>query len=151
VSARLRALPTADDFLLQSNVEAIELRDLFAMELQAYGQKRVCMRGGPLQLRGRLPSLLSLIVHELSTNAAKYGALSVEEGCVTIRDGLDGVTIDWKESGGPAVTAPEKRSFGANLIERSLDPFRGSARLEFAPDGLVCRIRLPRETAVAAE
>jgi two-component sensor histidine kinase len=149
VSGRLRALSTADDFLLQPDVQGIALRDLFAMELQPYGENRVRMQGAPLQLRGRLPSLLSLIVHELATNAAKYGALSREEGCVTIewRDGPDGVAIDWVESGGPSVAAPEKRSFGTNLIERSLDAFRGKAKLDFAPNGLICRIRLPREAA----
>lgn len=151
ISGRLRALSAADDFLLQPDSEGIELRTLFAMELQPYGENRVRMRGEPLQLRGRLPSLLLLIVHELATNAAKYGALSVENGCVTIDwwHGADGIAIDWIETGGPAVAAPEKRSFGTNLIERSLEVFRGSARLDFAPQGLVCRIRLPRDAAAA--
>ncbi len=151
VSGRLRALSTADDFLLQPDSAGIDLRELLSLELQPYGESRVRMRGGPLQLRGRLPSLLSLIVHELATNAAKYGALSVEEGCVKIdwRNGPDGIAIDWVETGGPAVVAPEKRSFGTNLIERTLDGFRGSAKLDFAPDGLACRIRLPQDAAAA--
>ena len=153
VSGRLRALSAADDLLLHPDSEGVELRSLFAMELQPYDEKRVRMRGSPLQLHGRLPSLLSLIVHELATNAAKYGALSVEEGCVAIdwRNGPDGIAIDWVETGGPAVLAPDKRSFGANLIERSLDAFRGSAKLDFAPNGLTCRIRLPCDAAAAAE
>jgi two-component sensor histidine kinase len=90
-------------------------------------------------------------VHELATNSAKYGALSVEEGCVTInwRAGPNAIVIDWTETGGPKVTTPEKRSFGTNLIERSLDAFSGSARLDFAPQGVVCHIRLPREAAAA--
>ena len=152
ITGRLRALSAADDFLLHPDHEGIDLRALFAMELQPYGENRVRMRGGPLQLRGRLPSLLALIVHELATNAAKYGALSLEEGCVTIdwRNSPDGIAIDWVESGGPAVAAPEKRSFGTNLIERSLDGFRGSARLDFSAKGLVCRIRLPRDAAASS-
>lgn len=147
VSGRLRALSTADDFLLRPDADGIDLRRLLSMELEPYGEKRVRMLGSPLQLRGRLPSLLSLIVHELATNAAKYGALSVDEGCVTIdwRSAADGIAIDWVETGGPAVAAPEKRSFGTNLIERSLDAFRGSARLDFSAKGLTCRIRLPRD------
>jgi two-component sensor histidine kinase len=149
VSGRLRALSTADDLLLQADSEGVALRELFAVELKPYGESRVRLQGDALQLRGRLPSLLSLIVHELATNAAKYGALSVDDGCITIdwRIAPDGIAIDWIESGGPAVTAPEKRSFGTNLIERSLGAFRGSANLDFAPKGLVCRIRLPRDAA----
>jgi two-component sensor histidine kinase len=145
VSGRLRALSAADDLLLQPDRDGVELRQLLSTELRPYGESRVRMHGEPLRLRGRVPSVLALIAHELATNAAKYGALSVEEGCVRIgwhREAQE-IAIDWKESGGPVVAAPERRSFGTNLIERSLGGFSGSARIEFAPDGLVCRIRFP--------
>jgi len=106
VSGRLRALSTADDFLLQADGEGIDMRELLALELKPYGENRVRMHGQPLRLCGRMPSVLALIVHELATNAAKYGALSVEEGCVSIgwrKDGQE-IAIDWTESGGLAAS-----------------------------------------------
>jgi two-component sensor histidine kinase len=150
VSGRLRALSATDDLLLQPDRDSIEMRELLALELNPYGENRVRMQGGPLRLRGRVPSVLALIVHELATNAAKYGALSVEEGCVSIawRKEAQEIAIDWKESGGPVVTGAERRSFGTNLIERSLDGFSGSARIDFPRDGLLCRIRFPCEPHV---
>jgi two-component sensor histidine kinase len=147
VAGRLRALSASDDFLLNPGADATPLRDLLAMELQPYGENRVRMQGEPLRLRGRICGVLALVVHELATNAAKYGALSVEGGCVAIgwRMGGGNLSIDWTETGGPPVVVPERRSFGASLIERSLDGLGGKAELAFAPTGVVCRITLPRE------
>jgi two-component sensor histidine kinase len=107
------------------------------------------MRGGPLSLAGKLPSVLSLVAHELATNAAKYGALSAPGGGIDIDWAADGddIVITWRERGGPAVVAPTRRGFGTSLIERSLAPMRGSARLDFAPSGLVCRLRFARPKA----
>ena len=94
--------------------------------------------------------MLSLVLHELTTNAAKYGALSTEQGLLTVRWSAsesgrpDGLRIDWVESGGPAVTRPTKRSFGTRLIERSMaKDLQGKARLDFDPAGLHCILELP--------
>lgn len=150
-SGRLRALMAADDFLAAGETEGVDFREILEMELAPYGSASVAMRGEPLMLHGKLPSVLSLIVHELATNAAKYGALSAPNGVIAIewteRDG--DIVVVWTETGGPAVVAPDKRSFGTSLIERSLDAFKGTARIEFAPAGIVCRMRFPRPDATS--
>lgn len=150
-AGRLRALMAADDFLAAGDGggDGVDFREILQMELAPYGSASVAMRGEPLMLHGKLPSVLSLIVHELATNAAKYGALSAPNGVIAIewteRDG--DIVVVWTESGGPDVVAPDKRSFGTNLIERSLDAFKGTARIEFARAGIVCRMRFPRPAA----
>lgn len=102
----------------------------------------------------KLPTVLALVFQELATNAAKYGALSAPTGRLTVSWQLGGehITVDWVETGGPAVTAPSRRSFGSNLIERSLQGFGGSATIEFAPTGVVCRMKFPKpKPPVAAD
>ena len=144
---RLRALSVADDFLAAAeDGDGVALTQILEMELAPYGNARVSMDGAPVALAGKVPSVFSLVVHELATNAAKYGALSGETGSIDITWREDGehIALEWKESGGPPVAPPQKRSFGTSLIERSLDPFKGSARIDFAPEGVVCRMRLPR-------
>ena len=88
-------------------------------------------------------------MHELATNAAKYGALSAPNGVIDISWAEDGddIVVDWRERGGPPVIAPAKRSFGTNLIERSLGAFQGSAKVEFAPGGVSCCMRFPKALA----
>jgi two-component sensor histidine kinase len=101
----------------------------------------------------KIPTVLALVFHELATNASKYGALSIPAGHLSVswRTAGDHILVEWTESGGPAVTVPTRRSFGSNLIERSLDGFGGSAKIEFAPDGVVCRMRIakPKPPAIA--
>ena len=144
ISGRLRALFATDDFLIQPEA-GVDLGQIVTMELQPYGERHVRLCGDPLKLPGRLSSAMALILHELATNAAKYGALSTENGCVelTWRERGGEVLVDWVESGGPPVVIPNQRGFGSKLIEWSLNVFSGSAQLEFAPTGLICRLRVP--------
>ncbi|MFC6790717.1 hypothetical protein ACFQE0_14520 [Methylobacterium komagatae] len=86
---------------------------------------------------------LTLALHELATNAAKYGALSNETGCVHLTWQVDGTgpeakfRLAWREQGGPSVSVPTRRGFGSTLIERSLRSyFGGTAASEFLPEGL---------------
>ena len=88
--------------------------------------------------------------HELATNAAKYAALSVETGRVEVTWSADDprepslVEINWRESGGPLVAVPSSRGFGAQFVERGLArEFDGVATLEFSPEGVCCRMRIP--------
>ncbi len=150
VSGRLRALSAADDFLIKSNGGGVALRQILEMELEPYDSSRIVLNGEPIVFFRKLPAVLALMFHELATNAAKYGALSSRSGRIEIcwRTESDQIVIDWTESGGPAVTAPTRRSFGSDLIERSLDAFGGSAKLEFAPQGVVCRMLLPKTDAL---
>jgi two-component sensor histidine kinase len=93
--------------------------------------------------------MISMMLHELATNAAKYGALSNEGGEVSVDwrpvgDGADRVQLTWRETGGPAVTAPERKGFGTTLIQRGLTgQLGGSANIEFAPTGLRCTLECP--------
>lgn len=149
VSGRLRALSAADDFLVKSDGNGVDLKQILTLELTPYDLGRISMRGEPVQLRDKLAVVLALIVHELSTNAAKYGALSLPAGRVDISWRADGdhIALDWVESGGPAVTRPKQRSFGSKLIERSLDAFDGAATILYVPTGVVCRMRFIKPTA----
>lgn len=151
-AGRLRALSAADDFLVAGDGEGVRLEQIIDLELAPYGSASVNKRGAPLTLSGKLPSVLSLIVHELATNAAKYGALSAPHGVIDVTWAEDGgdICIDWRERGGPPVVAPAKRSFGTNLIERSLGAFNGSAIVDFAASGVVCRMRFPKPAAKAS-
>ena len=159
VSGRLRALSAADDFLVRSDGKGVDLRQILEMELEPYGLGRVSLQGEATMLFAKVPTVLALVFHELATNAAKYGALSTPAGRLTItwRTIGERLAIEWVESGGPAVSEPSRRSFGSNLIERSLGGFGGSAKIEFAPSGVICRMMLPKpqppaeaETAASA-
>jgi len=90
---------------------------------------------------------LGLAIHELATNAAKYGALSCPGGRVEVlwhKPSEDLVMVEWRESGGPAVEKPERRGFGTDLIERVVaQELRQPVRLEFAPDGVRCWLTIP--------
>ncbi len=100
---------------------------------------------------------MTLLMHELATNALKHGALSRPEGRVTVAwslgGGPDDPTLDliWAERGGPPVSQPQRRGFGSRMMARALGG-GGVTTLEFDPDGLVCRVklRLANETAIAA-
>jgi two-component sensor histidine kinase len=89
---------------------------------------------------------IAMALHELATNAAKYGALSNESGRITLAWRVDGATLrlEWREHGGPPVTAPTRRGFGTRLIERGLSAeLGGEVRLAFEPDGVVCTMVAP--------
>jgi two-component sensor histidine kinase len=88
--------------------------------------------------------ILALLIHELATNAAKYGALSRSTGKLSIRWSLADarLNIEWRESGGPAVVAPTHRGFGTRLLSRALEQFGGDVDANFATTGLVCKLSL---------
>jgi len=151
--ARLLSLSKAHELLTRQAWTGVNLRDIVRQELEPYDDgsaTRVRLEGADLILEPRVGLALSLVLHELTTNAAKYGALSDEQGIVTVRWSAsesgtpDVLRIDWIESGGPPVTRPVKRSFGTRLIERSMtQDLQGLARLDFDPAGLRCILQLP--------
>jgi two-component sensor histidine kinase len=126
------------------------LQDVIARVLQPYllnSPERVRMFGPKVPLSPRLAVVLSMILHEIATNAAKYGALSNDTGTVTldweILEESDGrkLRLIWTEAGGPHVTAPVQRGFGSRLIERSArDQLGGEATVDFLPHGVVCTV-----------
>jgi len=155
---RLIALSKAHDQLTQHHWESADLRELVSGSLAPYaGAERVVLRGEDVVLRPRAVLTLAMTFHELATNAAKYGALSVPGGRIEIRwrpvrlqggDGRALLQIDWLEEGGPPVAEPNQRGFGSKLIEGSVKAeLGGSARLTFAPEGLRCEMLIPLEAA----
>lgn len=145
--ARLLALSATHDLLTASNWRGASLRDVLSVEFRPYGSERYEFDGPDVALSATEALTLGLLFHELATNAAKYGALLTEEGCVRIRWSVEGDTrlvLTWTEEGGPAVTPPTRRGFGSRLIERSLQgEIGGEASLDFHATGLRCRIVLP--------
>ena len=154
---RLIALSKAHDQLTQHHWESADLRELLSGSLAPYagtGWQRVVMRGEDVMLRPRAVLTLAMAVHELTTNAAKYGALSQPGGSIEIRwqpapadDGWMGLKIEWIERGGPPVAEPQQRGFGTRLIEGSIAAdLGGQARLAFEPEGFRCEIVVPLES-----
>jgi two-component system, chemotaxis family, CheB/CheR fusion protein len=150
---RLSALAGAHGLLLDAQWRGADLRELVEQALQAYGGDRP----GALDIRGDTVPLspsqglgLGLILHELATNAAKYGALARSEGRVhvswTVEQGDGGrrVRLRWEEQGGPDLEAPRKRGFGTRLIERACrHELEGEVELDYTPAGLRCELVFP--------
>ena len=143
-AARLGALATAHGLLTRENWESAAIGQIVDDALGPYrGTGRVSTEGPDLRLLPKTAVSLALAVHELGTNAAKYGALSTGEGAVAVRWTADDgrLSFVWRESGGPSVTPPAARGFGTRMIERALAAERGgTARIDFAPEGLVCTV-----------
>jgi len=144
--SRLMALAMTHDLLTATSWRGAALRDVLIGELGPFGPNHYQLEGDEVDLTPTEALAMGLVVHELATNAAKYGALSAEAGCVSVSwTAPDGVLqLTWRERGGPPVSPPTRRGFGSRLIERSLrGQLSGEARLEFAADGLTCHVRLP--------
>ncbi len=150
---RLLAVERSNDLLLAENANKAGLRDLLNAELAAYydpGRGNVVLRGPPVSVPARLVVALSLIIHELTTNSAKYGALGRDGLKVTIAwslhedVGKQRLFLRWRETGGTAVTSPTKPGFGTELIEQSLcRAIRGKVQVSYHADGLDWRMELP--------
>jgi PAS domain S-box-containing protein len=152
---RLMALSRAHNMLTKQNWEGATLHCVLGdatAHLQG-DRDRFELSGERIWIAPRAALALALALHELSTNAVKYGALSCEEGKVRVswRQEGDKLRIEWKESDGPPLVEPSSRGFGSRLIERGLEAdLGGSATMYFEPDGLRCLIEASRE-AIAAE
>ena len=148
--ARLMALSGVHNVLTSANWEGARLDELLSLELGPYGAARSSLEGPAVRLSAQEALTFALVTHELATNAARYGALSVPEGRVAVawcetRDDVGGrrLTLDWRESGGPTVVAPTRQGFGSRLIQRSIQvDMNGETTMAFEPDGLRCRIAL---------
>jgi len=154
---RLIALAFAHDLLTRSNWESASLADLAADTLQARGanKERITLAGPPVLLSPRQALALAMALHELFTNAAKYGALSNEAGKIEItwtraEEPRPRLKLVWRESGGPPVAPPKRRGFGSLLLERTLaHDLDGKVTTEFNPQGLICSISAPLSKADA--
>jgi two-component sensor histidine kinase len=147
---RLGALAEAHNLLSKEKWQGSELQDVIGRVMQPYllnNPERMRMSGPHVPLSPRFAVVLSMIVHEIATNAAKYGALSNDTGTVTVdweiitADDKPKLRLIWTEAGGPQVAGPVHRGFGSRLIERSVrDQLGGEATVDFLPGGVVCTV-----------
>lgn len=152
LTARLMALSQAHRSLVEQNWAGAQLAAIVERALEPYeaGEARLKVDGPPVWVSPQQAVSLTLVLHELVTNAVKYGALSTPEGRVCVswnlyhdEDGQRHMTFLWEERGGPPVETPSRRGFGSRLIERSLAADGGGqARMEFDPEGLRCTIAM---------
>ena len=142
ILSRLTALSATDDLIMAAQGQGAELRSILSAELRPYGLSRVSMVGPDVLLPPKLALMMALLVHELATNAAKYGALSSSVGNLSIQWSLadERLDLEWRERGGPAVTAPVHRGFGTRLFSRALQHFGGAVEATFATTGLICKL-----------
>lgn len=150
-TARLNALAAAQRILIDSETSAAMLADVVTAALAAHVEDRLRIAGPDVQLDGRRAHALTLALHELATNAAKYGALSVDGGWVEVEWSDAGGQLDfhWRERGGPAVTTPTRSGFGSQLITINLGAaFSGEVTLNFDTSGVECRLQAATQPAV---
>lgn len=150
---RISAMSRAHDLLSRDKWEGVWLHDLIRSELAFMAgdnSNAVAIQGEDVRLSARRAQALALALHELTTNAAKYGALTMAGGCVAITSAIETsdsgsvLRLHWQESGGPRVHPPERQGFGSTLIERGLaHELDGRAVTEYAPEGLRCSIEVP--------
>ena len=162
LTARLHALSKAHDVLTDEKWAGAGLHEIAWQAAAPYDPEgdrhRFEIAGPPVNLPPKSAIAVALAFHELATNAAKYGALSVPGGRVRIywtTSPSDGggarLTLTWTESGGPPVTAPRAAGFGTRLIERGLaDELQGAARIAYPATGVVCVIEAPIDAPIDA-
>ena len=145
---RLAALGRAQS-IEADETASVDARSLIEAVLSPFGEDRFRLGGPPAAIAVEERSPVALLLHELATNASKYGSLSAPEGCVELRwtQSQEGLRIVWTERDGPHVSPPLRRGFGTRLFEVALSPDRGKARVEYVPSGLRCEIWLRRGEA----
>jgi PAS domain S-box-containing protein len=151
---RIRALAANQDLLVRNEWQGVDVEDLVRAELAHFADlvgSRIALEGPKLRLKAAAAQAIGLTLHELATNAGKYGALSVDAGLVDVgwRFDRDMFKISWTERKGPPVSKPERRGFGSAVIEsmakRTVD---GEVHLDYAPSGLIWRLTCPAANAL---
>ena len=151
---RLAAFGRAHDLLTAANWATAPLQDVISTALIPYrtSEGRFTVSGPPLVVKSRQALALSLAIHELATNALKYGALTVASGHVSItwtsddQEGEPKFVFVWREFGGPPASEPARVGFGSRLISRVLkEDFGGSVEVSYGSIGLICRLTAPLE------
>ena len=144
---RLEALASAHNLLTAANWESALIADVARAALAPFCPPDRCdFDGPPLPVSPQTAVGLALALHELATNAVKYGALSTPSGRLSVRWTVlhEQLELIWTERGGPPVTPPERRGFGTRMIERTLaSEFGGEVELDFAPEGVTCTMVAP--------
>ncbi len=149
-NGRVQALARAHDLLIQGKMRGTTLSRLIHDQV-VFGSvdgTRISYSGPDVTIEARVAVQLALVLHELATNARKYGALSASDGQLSVRWKIEmgherELSLKWQESGVANVKAPRSRGFGSTLIERSLEANGGAAVVHYGAEGITCEIRLP--------
>ncbi len=148
IEGRIRALANVHSLFVQTRWIGAELSAIATQELAPYAASdgdRVVIDGAQILLEPTTAQAVAVALHELATNAAKYGSLSVDGGKVVLKwsQELDGqLKLRWTESGGPPVQAPTRKGFGGRIIQQMITQLKGTAHFDWQPEGLVCEIAL---------
>jgi PAS domain S-box-containing protein len=151
---RLIALSQAHDQLTRRHWRSADLREIVSGATAPYlsqSQNQIAIEGEDITVKPRVALTLALALHELTTNASKYGALSVPNGQIEVKWSIvrqpsmpPKLWIEWRERNGPEVAAPTRHGFGSRFIEGSVAAeLQGTARLDYEPAGLVCTMKIP--------
>jgi two-component sensor histidine kinase len=149
IDPRLRSLAATDDLISRIDKAGCDIRDLLISELGPYGHVRFTLNGDRLFLPPKLAVTLSLMFHELATNAGKYGAFSAPRGLLqvswTVSD--DRLTVTWDETEGPSVDKISEPGFGTKLLKSALSAFDGKTEVSYLRTGLHCTMqcRIPKD------
>jgi PAS domain S-box-containing protein len=148
IEGRIQALANVHSLFVESRWIGAELTSIAAQELAPYsaeGEKRVRIDGPQMLLEPNVAQSIAVALHELATNAAKYGALSSADGRLDLAwtHAADGrLDLRWTETGGPRVQPPTRQGFGTRIVKQMSGQLKGDARFEWRPEGLCCEIAL---------
>jgi PAS domain S-box-containing protein len=150
IEGRIQALANVHSLFAETHWAGADLKAIAERELAPYNSEqwgRICLTGSEVVLSPDVAQALAVTLHELATNAAKYGALSRVEGIIDIQwsmDAGDQLKLTWRESGGPPVQPPTAKGFGSRVIHGLIAQLNGSVDFDWRPKGLLCEIRLKR-------
>jgi PAS domain S-box-containing protein len=151
---RIRALAASQDLLIRNEWRGVDVEDLVRAQLAHFADligSRIVADGPQLRLKPASAQAIGLALHELATNAGKYGALSTDRGRVHIfwRTDGDALTMSWTERDGPPVSVPERRGFGTTVIETMANhSLNGAVDLDYAPSGVIWCLTCPAANAL---
>jgi PAS domain S-box-containing protein len=149
VEGRLQALANVHTLFVESRWSGAELHDLITKELAPYRKgdgTRVAIEGPALKLEPSTAQTIAVVFHELTTNAVKYGALSVGMGRIGVswtRPEIGRLVVRWTETGGPVVRPPTRKGFGTRVMANMIHQAGGEIQFDWHPAGLTCQIALP--------
>jgi PAS domain S-box-containing protein len=149
VEGRVHALAATHNLLSATRWEGAHLRKIVDEEMapyQATHRQRVVTKGPDVVLLPATAQAMALALHELATNAAKYGALSTDAGTLSVawRAGPESLLLEWSETGGPPAAEPARLGFGLTIVRSSIEAqFRGGVRYDWRPEGLRCALSIP--------
>jgi two-component sensor histidine kinase len=153
-SERIQALSANQELLVRGEWKGVETEDLVRAQLAPFADligTRIATQGPKLRLKAAGAQAIGLALHELVTNAEKYGALSTDAGRVDICWATDGdiFTMSWVERGGPPVSAPNRQGFGTTVMKAMAESsVNGAVDVDYAPSGLTWRLTCPAESTV---